>query len=84
VEGEESPQGGDAPDAGTAGYIASDSARLTSDEVAVTACAFMCTQGTSLTPPQITVDISAVDVKEEGAKEGGSVTVSTKINLRTY
>ena len=69
---------------GALGYIASGSARLTGDEVAVTSCTFSCTEGTASTPPEVGIDIVAVDAGTAGSKEGGSITVSTKINLRTY
>lgn len=66
------------------GYIASGSARLTSQDVKITSCLFTCTAGTQSTPPKVTIDIQAVDAGTQGSKEGASVTVSTEINLRTY
>ena len=69
---------------GIAGLIASGSARLTSDEVSITSCSFSCTTGTSSTPPEVSINIVAADAGRQGSKEGGSITVSTKINLRTY
>lgn len=66
------------------GYIASGSARLTSDEVTVTSCSFSCTEGTASTPPKVSIDIEAVDTKSQGSKEGSRVSITTEINLRTY
>ncbi len=69
---------------GEAGYLASGSARLTSDEVAITACSFVCSPGVADTPPAVTINLVAKDVKAALAKEGGQVTLSTQILLRTY
>lgn len=68
----------------SAGYVASGSARLTSEEVNVTACSFICTVGTQSTPPKVAIDIQAVDAGTGGSKEGSIVSISTEINLRTY
>jgi type II secretory pathway pseudopilin PulG len=62
--------GGDSSFSCSGGYIASGSARLTSSEVVITACSFICTPST---PPQIDINIAA---------EGISAT--TKVDLRTY
>lgn len=69
---------------GSAGYIASGSARLTSDEVKITSCSFVCSAGTQSAPPKVSIDIQAVDAASSGSKEGASVSISTEINLRTY
>ena len=61
-------------------YIASGSARLTSNEVKITKCTFSCT---STEPPAVNVSITAIDSQAEGV-EGASVTASTKVYLRTY
>jgi len=68
---------------GTSGYIASSSARLTSDEITVTACSFECTQDDSGNPPSVSVSISAEDALST-ALEKGKVTSDSKIFLRTY
>ena len=68
---------------GTSGYIASGSARLTSDEIEVTSCVFTCEPGSGNIPPAIAVDVAATDPNAKSI-EGASVTVSTKIFLRTY
>ena len=57
----------------TGDYIASGSARLTSDEISVSACSFSCTAGTASNPPKVAIDVQA-----------GNVSISTEINLRTY
>lgn len=61
-------------------YIASGSARLTSNEVKITQCSFSCT---STDPPAVNVSVTAVD-SQAGGVEGASVTVSSKVYLRTY
>ena len=67
-----------------AGYVASGSARLTSDEIKIIACSFTCTAGDGSVPPRVAIDISAVDAGTSGSKEGAAVSISTEINLRTY
>lgn len=65
------------------GYIASASGRLTNSEVDVTSCSFVCEDVAGETNPAVTVSISARDA-ELSSLEGGEITVSTKIFLRTY
>jgi prepilin-type N-terminal cleavage/methylation domain-containing protein len=65
------------------GYIASASGRLTSSEVNVTSCSFVCEEAVGETNPAITVSISAQDAVLS-VLEGGEITISTKIFLRTY
>lgn len=72
---------------GPAGYVASGSAtiRLTSDNVSVTACSFVCatpSPGVD-SPPSVDINITAQDATTVGA-EGAQVTTSTKVFLRTY
>ena len=67
---------------GNNGYIASASARLTSTEVAVTACSFVC--DLLSVPPSVTIDVTARDKNTTSPKEGAQMTVSSKILLRTY
>ena len=69
---------------GSAGYVASGSARLTSDEIKIIACSFTCTAGSGSTPPKVAIDFQAVDAGTSGSKEGATVSISTEINLRTY
>lgn len=68
---------------GTNGYIASGSARLTSDDVYITNCAFTCTQLDINNPPVVDVSLTAQDGLTTSV-EKGSVTVETQIILRNY
>lgn len=68
---------------GPTGYVASASARLTPTEISVTACSFVCEQGSASTPPSITVNITAQDSSATGV-ENTVITNSTKVYLRTY
>ena len=65
------------------GYIASASGRLTSSEVDVTSCSFVCEDAVGETNPAVTVSVSAQDAALS-ALESGEITVSTKIFLRSY
>ncbi|MFZ5932781.1 MAG: PulJ/GspJ family protein [Patescibacteria group bacterium] len=65
------------------GYIASGSARLTSDEVNITSCSFSCSPASGRTPPSVTINLSAKDVFAQGIEQA-QVTATTKIFLRTY
>lgn len=63
-------------------YIASGSARLTSNNVQITACGFVCTQPTDLSsPPIVTIDISAKD-RVSTSDTGTSVSLQSKVYLR--
>ncbi len=62
-------------------YIASSSARLTSEEVEITACSFTCDDSTS--PPSVEISVAARRT-DAAVVEGAQVTASTKIFLRTY
>ncbi len=62
-------------------YIASGSARLTSEEVEIVSCSFICDDSTS--PPSVEISIGARDASATGI-EGVQITASTKIFLRTY
>ena len=64
-------------------YIASGSARLTSNEITIESCSFVCEIGTSSNPPSIDVSIVASDPNAVGI-EGSTVTTSTRIYLRSY
>ncbi len=68
---------------GTEGYIASGSARLTSNEIRITACSFNCTQPATGLPPSISINFVGEDVSNSGI-EGAKVTVNSQIMLRTY
>ncbi len=64
-------------------YVASGSARLTSDAVSITACSFFCTPGTSANPPVINVTLEAKDAVATGI-QNSTVSTSTQIYLRSY
>lgn len=68
---------------GPAGYVASGSARLTSPEVAVTACSFSCTAASDNVLPSVSVNVTAQDATATGV-ESAQVSSSTQIFLRTY
>ena len=68
---------------GATGYVASGSARLTNDEVAITACSLICTAGTGGVPPAIDISLEARGANQTGV-ERAIVTIATKIFLRTY
>lgn len=70
-------------DLSTDGYISSSSARLTSEEVRITACNFTCEVGSAGVPPSVSVSISGEEPSSVGI-EGAQVTVTTKVLLRTY
>lgn len=68
---------------GTAGYVASGSARLTSSEIGITSCSFACTPASGRVPPSVTINLVGEDPNSRGV-EGARVTVTTSIFLRTY
>ena len=68
------------------GYIASNSARLTSENVAVSACGFTCTQDPEgFRPPLIEIDFSLRQA-EGGALKGetSQQQFKTSVSLRNY
>jgi prepilin-type N-terminal cleavage/methylation domain-containing protein len=67
---------------GTAGYVASGAARLTSEEINVTKCSLTCATGSG-TPSSVTINLEAKDASASGA-ENSTVTTSTQIFLRNY
>lgn len=68
---------------GTSGYIASGSARLTSSEVNLTSCSFICTSQEGSVPAEIVVNLTAKDTSAVDV-ESTSVSTSTRIFLRNY
>ncbi len=68
---------------GDDGYVASDSARLTNEEVDITSCTFTCSPGTSANPASVDISLTARDANSTGL-ENANVTVNTKVFLRTY
>jgi prepilin-type N-terminal cleavage/methylation domain-containing protein len=63
-------------------YVASGSARLTSDTVKITGCSFICTVSGS-GPSAITIGLTMQDAATTGIG-GAGVSASTKIYLRNY
>lgn len=63
------------------GYIASGSARLTSDDINITACSFTCEESVSGNPPTVSISLSANDSQTNGVVKGRA-TFTTKIILR--
>lgn len=70
-------------DVGSAGYIASGSARLTSTDVTISSCAITCTQTDPKITPYVTLDITAKPQNVSGPSSS-QVTSKTQIFLRTY
>ena len=67
----------------TSGYVASGSARLTSDEITITSCTFICSPQEGSTPTSVTIDVTGSDLGATGV-ESSKVSISTKVFLRTY
>ncbi len=68
---------------GQDGYIASGSARLTSEQILITSCNFACQQEDLNDPPTVIINIAARDALNQQA-EGSQVTIQTEISLRNY
>ncbi len=67
---------------GANSYIASGSARLTSDAISIVNCSFTCSASVDLSnPPLVTIDILARDAVSSGV-QSSSVSAQTKIYLR--
>lgn len=64
-------------------YVASGSARLTSDDIQITQCSFTCTQSDLNNPPSVKITLTAEDTLTTGI-EKGSVSSQTEIILRNY
>lgn len=64
-------------------YIASGSARLTSEDISVTSCSFTCSQTDVNTPPSVKINITAED-NTSSSVEKGSITTETQIVARNY
>lgn len=67
----------------TSGYIASGSARLTSNEITISNCSFVCSAQDGPSPTNITINVTGKDLSGTGA-ESSQVTLSTKVFLRNY
>ena len=70
-------------DIGTTGYVASASARLTSEQVEVTSCSFICEPASGSVPPNVKISIEAIDPNAKSI-EGANFTISTSVYLRSY
>jgi prepilin-type N-terminal cleavage/methylation domain-containing protein len=68
---------------GGSGYIASGSARLTSEEVDINACSFSCSPASGNVQPSVAISLEAQDANVTGI-EAAKVTTATTIFLRTY
>lgn len=68
---------------GPTGYVASGSARLTSDQVAITTCSIVCSQGAGGLPDTVNISLTASDKQHVGI-ESAQFTATTQIYLRTY
>jgi prepilin-type N-terminal cleavage/methylation domain-containing protein len=64
-------------------YVASGSARLTSDAVSLVTCSFTCTLGTGDKPPVVAVDLEVKNANASGA-QSSVVSATTQIYLRSY
>lgn len=68
---------------GEDGYIASGSARLTSDDISITSCSFICEDGEFGGPAVISVSVTAEDAEESGILKG-KATFNSNIILRNF
>lgn len=62
-------------------YIASGSARITSDSVSVTSCSFTCSQEDVTNPPVVIINLSVKDTSSKGS-QGASVNGESQVYLR--
>ncbi len=68
---------------GTDSYIASGSARLTSDSIKIVSCSFTCAHPDLSNPPSITIDLTVQDAVGTGT-ENSIVSAKSQIYLRNY
>lgn len=64
-------------------FVASGSARLTSDGVVITACSFVCGMSSGDNPPSVTISLTAKDANSTGI-QNSSAEASSQIFLRNY
>ncbi|HET7098804.1 MAG TPA: prepilin-type N-terminal cleavage/methylation domain-containing protein [Patescibacteria group bacterium] len=64
-------------------YVASGSARLTSNLIKITYCGFICVPETSTNPASVSVSLNAQDVTQTGVATS-KVTMKNQIFLRNY
>lgn len=67
---------------GKVGYIASGSAKLSSDTVNITGCSFVCGLGVG-SPSSVTINLTGIDASAMGI-ENSAVTITTQVFLRNY
>lgn len=67
----------------SSGAIASGSAQLTSSEVTITNCSFVCQPGTQNGPQLVTVTLTAKDKNISGT-QNSTVDITSQIYLRNY
>ena len=68
---------------GSNGYLASNSARLTSPDIKLTACSINCIWAGIGTPKSVTFNVTAVDANATGS-ENATVSTSNRVFLRSY
>jgi Tfp pilus assembly protein PilE len=64
-------------------YVASGSARITNNEIVITACTFTCTPSTGLNQDSVSINLEARDARSTSI-ESAKVSATTQIFLRTY
>ncbi len=72
-------------------YIASSSAALTSSDLTITACSFVCNPGTTSAPPFVTINIKAKQLQGtstisslSGGQNNAEISITTQVTLRSY
>lgn len=69
---------------GVDAYISSGSARLTSEEIIINSCSFVCSAGSTSIPPSVTVNLSAKSGNSNASPESSQATLNAQILLRSY
>ncbi len=64
-------------------YVASGSARLSSNAIRITSCSFVCTISNSVNPDLVTISLEAEDAEATGIQQS-KVTTTTQVYLRNY
>ncbi len=64
-------------------YVASGSARLTSNQIKITGCSFTCVSGGAANPSSVSISLDAQDAGLSGL-QSAKVSTSTQIFLRNY
>lgn len=63
--------------------VTGSEANITSGEVNITSCDIDCTPGSASVPPSVNISVSGESVQQTD-EEGAQLTVSTRVNLRSY